>query len=158
MRTTRILTGTALFAALITVGTLYLKVPGPTGYYHMGDGLIYTAALTLGMWPAALAAAVGSALADVLGGFAGFAPWTFAIKGLTAVAVAAVAKTGSARNVPAMLLGALVTVAGYALATAVMFSPAAAVAETLGNILQVGVGVLVALVLVPVVRRAVRGS
>lgn len=152
MAKSRTLTATALFAALITVGTLYLKVPGPTGYYHMGDGLVYTAAIVLGLWPAAFAASVGSALADVLGGAAVFAPWTFVIKGLTAVVVAFAARGG--RNVLAMLLGALVTVVGYAAATAILYGPPAAVAETLGNLLQVGVGVILALVLLPIARRS----
>jgi len=154
---TKTLTSTALFTALITVGTLYLKVPGPTGYYHLGDGLIYTAALVLGLWPAAFAAAVGSALADVLGGFAGFAVWTFLIKGLTSIVVTSVAKGKPSRNLMAMVLGAIVTVAGYAIATTVMFDAQAAMAETLGNFAQTGAGVIVGLALVPISGKALGG-
>lgn len=154
MSKTRLLTATGLFAALITVGTLYLKVPVPPGYYHLGDGLIYTAAVVVGAWPAAFAASLGSSLADVLGGAAVWWPWTFVIKGATALVVGSVSRGSASRALPAMILGALLTVAGYAVATAVIYNPAAALVETLGNLIQTGVGVVVGLVLIPVASRA----
>ncbi len=148
----------ALFAALITVGTLLPKIPGPTGYYHLGDGFIYTAAIVLGPGPAAAAAGLGSALADYLGGAAQWAPWTLVIKGIVGYVVGLVAFGKPARRLKAMVLGAVITVIGYGLATSVMFDPRAALLETAGNIAQTVVGIVVALVLIPAVTAVYKPS
>ncbi len=158
MNGTRLLVMSALFAALITVGTLLPKIPGPTGYYHLGDGFIYTAAIVLGPGPAAAAAGLGSALADYLGGAAQWAPWTLVIKGIVGYVVGLVAFGKPARRLKAMVLGAVITVIGYGLATAVMFDPRAALLETAGNIAQTVVGIVVALVLIPAVTAVYKPS
>ncbi|NPV70180.1 MAG: hypothetical protein HPY55_05980 [Firmicutes bacterium] len=149
-----------VFTALITLATTFLKVPGPTGFYHLGDVFIYTAAAVMGGPFAAATASVGSALADVWAGYATFAPWTLVIKGVAGYVAGAVpTRYGRRYRVPSMIAGALIITAGYAVATAVMFDPAAAVAETAGNLLQSGVGVLGAIALVSAVERAFhRGS
>jgi uncharacterized membrane protein len=158
LKGTRVLVTSALFAALITVGTLLPKIPGPTGYYHLGDGFIYTAAIVLGPVPAAIAAALGSTLADYLGGAAQWAPWTLVIKGIVGFAVGTVAFGKPSRRIPAMALGAAITVVGYAIATAVIYDPRAALVETAGNIAQTVVGIIVALVLVPAVSSVYKSS
>ena len=63
------ITFTALFAALIAVMTAFIKMPTGIneGYLHFGDSMIYLAGCLLGPW-AALAAAIGGALADILAG------------------------------------------------------------------------------------------
>ncbi|MBC7292969.1 MAG: ECF transporter S component, partial [Thermoleophilia bacterium] len=159
--------------ALVTVATLYLKIPGPTGFYHMGDGLIYSAALAFGPLVAVPAAAVGSALADVLGGYAVWAPWSLVIKGVTAWLVsflgarrenAPCGKTQKAwpgiltdghraKMILAMLAGAAVTVIGYSIATLVMWDARAALVELLGNVLQTVTGVIIGVFLTPILKR-----
>ena len=65
----RLLTTTALFAALITIFTAYIgHVPVGTngGYIHFGDSLIYIAAAVLPMPYAFAAGAIGGGLADLL--------------------------------------------------------------------------------------------
>ncbi|MDP2857560.1 MAG: ECF transporter S component [Bacillota bacterium] len=155
---TRLLVTSALFAALITVGTLLPKIPGPTGYYHLGDGFIYTAAIVLGPGPAAAAGALGSALADYLGNAAHWAPWTLVIKGIAGYVVGAVALGKPSRRLVAMVLGAAITVVGYTIATAVIYDPRAALVETAGNIAQTAVGIIVALALIPAASRAFKTS
>jgi len=152
---TRRLTLTGLFAALVTLGTLFLKIPGPTGYYHLGDSMIYAAAVLFGPVAGGIAGAVGSALADVLGGWAIWAPWTFIIKGLTGYLIGLLA-TGDTwkRDLPAMVLGGLVTVVGYGIASAIMYSPAAALTETYGNLGQVTSGIIIALVVISILRKS----
>lgn len=76
---------TALMICLILVATIALRIPSPTqGYIHLGDTIVFLSVLLLGKKYAAFAAAVGSALADLLGGFAIYAPWTLVIKFLMA--------------------------------------------------------------------------
>ncbi len=78
---------TALMIAVITVSIMFIKFPIPLtqGYVHLGDAMIFIAVLVLGWKNGAIAAGVGAALGDILGGFAMWAPWTFVIKGVMAV-------------------------------------------------------------------------
>lgn len=84
--TTRKLMTTSMAAALIFLGTFVLKIPIITGYIHLGDGVIL--ALSAVMGPSAiLAAAIGSALCDILSGYAMYALPTAIIKGLMAFVI-----------------------------------------------------------------------
>ena len=78
---------TAMMICLIMVSILFVRIPIPftQGYVHLGDAMIFLAVLVLGWKYGALAAALGGMLGDVLGGFAMWAPWTFAIKGIMAI-------------------------------------------------------------------------
>ena len=77
---------TALFAALTFVATSIIKIPTVTqGYIHPGDGLVLLSGLLLGPLWGTLAAGVGSALSDILGGYFVYAPATFIIKALSAL-------------------------------------------------------------------------
>lgn len=73
----------ALFTALIAVFTVIIAIPVPmtNGYVHLGDSMIFLSVLLLGWKHGAIAAALGSALADIYLGYVHYAPWTFAIKG-----------------------------------------------------------------------------
>lgn len=82
---TIILTG--LMMALTTIATMAIAVPVPftNGYIHLGDSMIFLSVLILGWKYGAIAAGVGSAMADVFLGYVHWAPWTLCIKGLMAV-------------------------------------------------------------------------
>lgn len=73
---------TALFAALCCVGTAVIAIPLPNGYFNVGDVFVLLSAWCLGPLYGSLAAGLGSALADIVGGFAIYAPATFFIKAL----------------------------------------------------------------------------
>ena len=78
---TSLIVTTALLTALVLVCTLILKVPvGPDCYIHLGDAVILLAVILLPRGYACFAGAVGATLADLMGGFAFWAPWTFAVK------------------------------------------------------------------------------
>ncbi len=140
----------AMFAAFIMLATMYLRIPGATGYYHLGDGLIYACAVLLGPVTGGLAAAVGSFMADMLSGYPVWAPWSMLIKGLTAVMVALLARRSRSpfRLGASMIAGALVTIVGYGLATWIMYGMPAVIPETYGNLAQTGLGIIVGMLLV----------
>ena len=80
------LTLCGVLAALVFVLTYFPKVPVPVtgGYVHLGDGAIFLAALLLG--PLGIpAAAIGSGLADLIGGYMLYVIPTVIIKGLVAL-------------------------------------------------------------------------
>ena len=90
------LTTAGVMAALVFVMTYVPKVPVPVtgGYVHLGDGAIFLAALLLG--PLGIpAAAVGSGLSDLLGGYMVYVLPTMAIKGLVALIAWKIWKEGS---------------------------------------------------------------
>lgn len=75
----------ALFAALICVLTMVVKIPSPfKGYMNLGDCAVLLAGFILPPSYGFLAAGVGSALADVFSGYIVYVPITFLIKGLMA--------------------------------------------------------------------------
>ena len=84
MKTKKIVTA-ALFAAIICVVTFFPKIPSVNGYIHLGDAVILLAAYIMGPVYGGVAAAIGSALADLISGYVIFIPGTFVIKLLTAV-------------------------------------------------------------------------
>lgn len=73
---------TGLMIAMVFVVTYFTKIPGPVGYFNLGDAAIIIAAVMLGRNCGFIAGALGSALADLLGGYIIFAPITFFVKGL----------------------------------------------------------------------------
>ena len=82
----RMVTAAAL-AALTCVATMVVSLPIPAtkGYFNLGDSIVLLCGAFLGPVYGALAAGLGSALADLFLGYAVYAPGTFAIKGLTAL-------------------------------------------------------------------------
>lgn len=73
----------AVLIALTAVFTLLVRVPTPArGYVNLSDVAITFAALAFGPWIGAVAGGIGTALADVLGGFAPFAPLSLVAHGL----------------------------------------------------------------------------
>lgn len=86
---TKKLVSAALLAALICVATFIIKIPSPAtnGYFNLGDCFVLLAGFLLPPVYGALAAGIGSALADVLAGYVQYAPATFIIKALMALSV-----------------------------------------------------------------------
>ena len=144
-----------MMAAVIFVATYFLKIPMVFGYIHLGDGFILLSAAVLG-WPAVLAAAIGSMLADLLAGYTIYMAPTFVIKGaVAAIAVIASAKKSQPLRMLYMLIAEAAMVAGYFVTDWLIlgFGWAAATAAVLGNVLQGLSGVAVWMLLTPVVKR-----
>jgi uncharacterized membrane protein len=148
-----------LMMAMIVVATMVIVVPSPGGYIHLGDAMIFLSVLILGWKYGAVAAGVGSALADILVGYAAWAPWTLVIKGIMAAVMGifilrAMRKPGiTILGVPfyqlvGMVLAGCVMVAGYYVAQGIIYGNfiAAAVGIPL-NILQFTVGLIIATIL-----------
>ncbi len=141
----RQLTLTALLMAMVTVATMLIQVPVPAtkGFINVGDTVIFVAALMFGPRTGVIAGGVGSALADLLSGYAHWAPWTLVIKGLEGLIAGAVAwrayRKGGAfhpQAIAGIALAAAWMVGGYYLAGGAMMGFGAATAEVPGNLIQ----------------------
>lgn len=134
----------ALFAALIFVGTQFLQIPLPFGYFNLGDCFILMSAVIVGGPYAVVAAAVGATLADVLSGYVVYAPATMVIKALMAVVMILMGriyrKKQGVRKVVWWVIGAvlaeLTMMGGYFAYDAILYGPAGALASLPGNALQ----------------------
>ncbi len=71
---------TAVFMALTCVATMVVQIPIPLGYAHLGDSVILISAFFFGPVTGALAGGIGSAMADILSGYAVWAVPTLIIK------------------------------------------------------------------------------
>ena len=103
-----------IFAALVFVITAYLHIPTYNGYVHCGDGFIFIAACILPMPYSILVGALGAMLADLLTGFAIWAPGSMIIKGLLALLFTCRAKKIlTKRNLFMLLPAAVISALGY---------------------------------------------
>ncbi len=144
---------TALFSALTAVATIVVQIPLPFGYVNLGDVFVLLSAFILGSFYCVASAGIGSALADIISGYAIYAPGTFVIKCLMAFVAYIVVKFLKNKIkvviVPQMIAGVLaeaIMVAGYFFYDAVILSYSwSAVASIVGNLIQGGIAIVVSI-------------
>lgn len=145
---TKRLTTTAVVAALVYVITMLIVIPVPAikgAYFNLGDVIIYCAAFLLGGPYAAIAAALGSGLADLTLGSALYAPATVVIKGLMALAAGAITKKPNlSKYILACVVGGLIMAGGYGLYEVIIFGASAAVLTVVPNLIQAACGIVIA--------------
>lgn len=132
------LTLAGLFAAIIYITTAYLHIPSHTGFTHVGDAFIYLAASIFPLPYALLASVLGAMLADVLTGFAIWAPASIIIKALVVVLFTNKnKKIVCKRNLFALIISGVITLLGYYLYDAIFISNfIVALSGILGYIIQ----------------------
>ncbi|MCF7913789.1 MAG: ECF transporter S component [Spirochaetaceae bacterium] len=156
----------AILIAVTALFTYVIRIPiAPTrGYINFGDVAIFFTAIIFGPITALITGGVGTALADLLAGYAQWAPFTFLAHGLQGLAIGLVINTGRKLHAPskqhkastpvprkpgivslllAFVLGTLVMGGIYFLTGGLMVGFAAAATEIPGNILQNVAGILV---------------
>jgi uncharacterized membrane protein len=157
----------ALFVALIAVATMIIRVPIPqtNGYMNLGDSMVLLSGIFFGPALGFLAGGIGSALADILGGYPQWAGWTLAIKGIEALIVGLAVrylKIKADKISLVIILCFIVATAwmvfGYFSAETLMYTQKAALVELPANIIQAGGSVVLATLLLPVFSRIIQGS
>ncbi len=155
----------ALFTALTTVATMVIQIPSPmSGYVNLGDTLVLLSAWVLGPFVGAAAGGIGSMLADIITGYAYYAPGTLIIKALMGLVAGllfrAVSKKQGGRSVfAARLTGGLaaeiIMVVGYfGYAALILQNGISALASVPGNVIQGLVGLVAALALAQILTKA----
>lgn len=160
------LVSAALFTAIICVATYIVQIPMPAtgGYVNLGDCFVLTAGIMLGAGYGALAAGLGSALADMIAGYMQYAPATFVIKALMAVAVCLIynglkkafrGKYNIISKIISAVAAETIMVAGYFGYEAVILGYGlGAAASIIGNAIQGAVGAVAAIALVSALEKA----
>jgi uncharacterized membrane protein len=153
----------AVLAALVCIATITftISIPATSGYFNLGETVIYVAALLFGSYVSGLAGGVGASIADMLVA-AQFAPGTLVIKGIEGMIVGFLnrwitvhtAKPSLSATI-AVVIGGLEMVAGYFLyENLVLNYPVAdAIVEIPFNVVQMLVGLVVAVPVASIVLR-----
>ncbi|WP_343209754.1 ECF transporter S component [Anaerolentibacter hominis] len=162
---TRNIVVTALMAALTCVATMVIQVPSPMqGYVNLGDGFVLLSGILLGPLYGTAAAGIGSMFADLLIGYAHYAPGTLLIKAAAALAggliyqlLRKVRAGGKVPVLPVIAAGigvnAIVVVGYFGYASLLLGKGLAAAASIPGNIIQGIFGIIVACILVPILEQ-----
>lgn len=137
-----------LMTCLVIVATMFIKIPIPMtqGYVHLGDSMIFLSVLILGKKNGSIAAGIGSAMGDILGGYAFWAPWTLIIKFMMAWILGAfVERFGKKGEVIGMAIAGTEMTAGYYVASSVLYgSWIVTLADIPWNLGQFAVGMVLA--------------
>lgn len=150
---------TALFAALTCVATMSIRIPTPGtgGYIHPGDAIVILSGVILGPVWGLLAAGIGSAMADLLGGYFIYVPITFAVKGIIAFTAGVIYKKmwkTSKSRCTAVVLGGIADIffvaGGYFVCEIPLYGASSAAASIPANLIQGVSGLIIAIVLYPI--------
>jgi uncharacterized membrane protein len=153
----------AIFAALVATITYLITIPIPAtqGIFNFGEMIIYTSALLMGPYVGAFAGG-GAAIADLLVPLgAVYAPATLVIKAIEGFTVGFLNKKLKKKTnltisaTISVLLGGTIMIIGYFIyqVTALGFPVAAALVELPFNVVQMLVGLIIA---VPVMHAVLR--
>ena len=152
----------ALFAALSCAATMVIQIPSPmSGYVNLGDCFVLLSGVFLGPVWGFLAAGTGSMMADILTGYAHYAPGTFLIKGLMALVLCMIFRamcTEKLHRSAAYLIAAvpaeLLMIVGYFLYACLLLGKGPAAAASIpGNIMQGIFGVFSSFLLLKMLER-----
>lgn len=142
----------ALLAALDCVATMVISIPIPAtnGYINLGDGFVLLGAFLLGPVYGMAAAGLGATLADVLLGYALYAPGTLVIKALMAPSAAWIFRAMHERTAGLILgaaVGELWMILGYFAYEALLLGYGMAAAGSIpANAVQGAAGMIVSII------------
>lgn len=143
---TKTLCLTAVLAAFVFIMTFVPKIPIPLGYVHLGDAVIYLLVLFISRREACLAAAIGSAFADLMGGFPIWILPTLIIKWVMVEAVFWMVRPDilpckflSVRMVLAFFVSSAWMVVSYTAAGAILYSSVASALPMVPGLIGEGI-------------------
>ena len=135
----------AIMAAVVFVFTYVIQVPNPAsgGYFNLSDVAVIFTAIAFGPWIGLVAGGLGAALADLVSGYAPFAPITFIAHGGEGLLAGWLLLRYPSWTLPAWLLGVVWMLLAYLVGETFLNGWAAALADLLAaNWIQALAGLL----------------
>lgn len=139
-KTKRLALAGQLCGATLLLTLLSIPLPSGYGYVNLGDAGVFLCACLLPGGLGALAAGVGAALADLILGWAVYAPVTLLVKGLTALLAGLALRRAGKAALPLSLLCCLLIPLGYFLYETILLTAPVAAVNVLPNALQAAIG------------------
>ena len=147
----------ALFAALACIATLVIKIPSPLkGYINLGDCIVLLAGWLLSRGYGFMAAGLGSALADLILGYAVYAPVTFVVKGTMALAASLGSGKGLVLKLVSGVAAELVMILGYYVFEGFMYGFGPAAINIPANAVQGVAGLVIGIILVKIFEKHIK--
>ncbi|KHO62198.1 putative membrane protein [Thermoanaerobacter sp. YS13] len=147
----------AFMMALVTIGTMVIQIPTPAtkGYINVGDSFIFLTSALFGPTMGFVTGGTGSALADLLSGYAYWAPWTFIIKGIEGLIVGLMYKKyiNEYLRVVSLVIGALWMVLGYYIAGGIMYGFKTSLVDVPSNLVQGFASIIIGYILIRLISR-----
>ena len=156
----------AILTAVTAVFTILIRIPIPAtkGYFNFSDVAVFFAAFSFGPITAAVAGGLGTALADIISGYAQWAPislFAHGVEGLLAALIVRAARRSEGQSslvavgwwIAGGIAGSIWMIGAY-LGGGYLLAGAGALAEVGFNVVQCGVGITVGVVLTLSIRRA----
>ncbi len=155
-----------IFGAFTCVVTIVIAFPIPAtnGFINIGDAVVMITGLIFGPIIGGIAGGVGSSLADLLLGYAIYAPATLVIKGLEGFFVGLIANPKKKskwnyRDFIGVIVGGFIMIIGYFLYEVMIFGlPSALYEFILNSIIQFGLGSVIALAFIFAARKNIKTS
>ena len=149
-----------LMAAVVFIATYFIRVPAPfSGDVNLGDGFIILSGFLLGP-VAGIGAAIGSFLSDLLSGaYAIYAPATFIIKGLMGLVAGLIFYKFNKKIILITVIVAIICevimLLGYFVFDYFWYGSKGAFINLGSNVVQAVAAIIVALILVPIMKKIV---
>lgn len=161
---TKDLVFTALLIALVFIATKFINFQLPFslhgGLIHLGNTILFAAAIVFGPKKGAISGAFGMGLFDLVSGWVVWAPFTFVIRGLMGWMIGTIANRKGRNgdsfkwNIIAILLGSIWMISGYYISEVIIygnwFTPLTAVP---GDITQVIIGIILGIPLITALKK-----
>lgn len=146
----------ALITALTVAASLFviIPMPGTNGFVTLCDAGIYTAALLLGPIGGLSVGALSGGMIDLLSGYPQWMVFSLIIHGLQGWLAGKFFQQNRKLQYFGLILGSLIMIIGYALATQLLYGLGAGIASLPSNFLQSGFGALVAIPLTEAIKQA----
>ncbi|MCI1689925.1 MAG: ECF transporter S component [Leuconostoc mesenteroides] len=131
-----------------------IPVPATNGFVNLVEAGIFLAALLGGARSGLIVGGLSGLLLDLLAGYPQWMIFSLIIHGIEGLIVGYFGyKKHITSQVIGLIIGSFIMVVGYMLAGAMLYNWTAGLAAIIGNIAQAVMGLIVALVLVPVFKK-----
>ena len=161
---TKELVTSGLLISMVFIATKFINIRLPIsingGLIHLGNTMLFLAAIVFGKRKGAIAGAFGMGLFDIVSGWVAWAPFTFMIRGIMGYAIGSIAYANGRKgehflwNLAGIMVSGVVMIVGYYITEGVLYGNWIAPMTSIpGNAIQILIGTATGLPAAAAVKR-----
>ncbi|MBB6215311.1 putative membrane protein [Anaerosolibacter carboniphilus] len=161
---TKDVTISGLLIALVFIATKFINLRLPIsmngGLIHLGNTMLFMAAIVFGKKKGALAGSVGMALFDMVSGWMAWAPFTFVVRGIMGYVIGSISHSSGRNgnnllwNMAAILIGGIWMLFGYYVTEVILYGNwVSPVTSIPGNVVQIIAGAVLGLPVITAIKK-----